>query len=168
MKAFKSSHSSILAGIIPRTEKPGRLQSIGLQRVVHDWTYKQNKKAKQSWEMAETRSDPKCSYLKNSFSSLRISVQPWIFHSKLLRHGQWSVRPWCSDLNIRRRNHSLNSTPAWIRAPQVVPASVSPGNAAEMEILRPHLDLLPWKISGVGAPWLCFNKLSRRLHFKPK
>jgi len=32
-----ATHSSILAGIIPWTEKPGRLQSIGLQRVRHDW-----------------------------------------------------------------------------------------------------------------------------------
>ena len=29
-------HSSTLAWKIPRTEKPGRLQSMGLQRVVHD------------------------------------------------------------------------------------------------------------------------------------
>ena len=30
------THSSILAWRIPWTEEPGRLQSIGLQRVVHD------------------------------------------------------------------------------------------------------------------------------------
>ena len=30
-------HSSILAWRIPWTEKPGRLQSAGLQRVGHDW-----------------------------------------------------------------------------------------------------------------------------------
>ena len=30
-------HSSILAWKIPRTEEPGRLQSMGLQRVRHDW-----------------------------------------------------------------------------------------------------------------------------------
>ena len=29
-------HSSILAWKIPRTEEPGRLQSMGLQRVRHD------------------------------------------------------------------------------------------------------------------------------------
>ena len=32
-----ATHSSILAWKIPRTEKPGRLQSMGLQRVGHDW-----------------------------------------------------------------------------------------------------------------------------------
>ena len=31
-----ASHSSILAWRIPRTEKPGRLQYMGLQRVGHD------------------------------------------------------------------------------------------------------------------------------------
>ena len=32
-----ATHSSILAWRIPWTEKPGGLQSIGLQRVGHDW-----------------------------------------------------------------------------------------------------------------------------------
>ena len=31
-----ATHSSILAWKIPRTEEPGRLQSMGLQRVKHD------------------------------------------------------------------------------------------------------------------------------------
>ena len=31
-----ATHSSILAGKIPWTNEPGRLQSIGLQRVRHD------------------------------------------------------------------------------------------------------------------------------------
>ena len=33
-----ASHSSILSWRIPWTEEPGRLQSMGLQRVRHDWT----------------------------------------------------------------------------------------------------------------------------------
>ena len=32
-----STHSTILAWRIPRTEEPGGLQSMGLQRVRHDW-----------------------------------------------------------------------------------------------------------------------------------
>ena len=31
-------HSSILAWRIPRTEEPGRLQTLGSQRVRHDWS----------------------------------------------------------------------------------------------------------------------------------
>ena len=33
-----AAHSSILAWRIPWTEEPGRLQTIGLQRVGHDWS----------------------------------------------------------------------------------------------------------------------------------
>ena len=33
-----TTHSSFLAWRMPWTEKPGRLQSIGLQRVGHDWS----------------------------------------------------------------------------------------------------------------------------------
>ena len=32
-----ATHSSILARRIPWTEEPGRLQSMGSQRVRHDW-----------------------------------------------------------------------------------------------------------------------------------
>ena len=32
-----ATHSDILAWRIPWTEEPGRLQSMGLQRVGHDW-----------------------------------------------------------------------------------------------------------------------------------
>ena len=35
-----ATHSSILAWRIPWTEEPGRLQSMGLQRVGHDWAAK--------------------------------------------------------------------------------------------------------------------------------
>ena len=34
----RATHSSILAWRIPYTEEPGGLQSIGLQRVNHDWS----------------------------------------------------------------------------------------------------------------------------------
>ena len=33
-----ATHSSILAWRMPWTEEPGRLQSLGLQRVGHDWS----------------------------------------------------------------------------------------------------------------------------------
>ena len=37
-----AAHSSIVAWKIPWTEEPGRLQSMGLQRVRHDWVTEQN------------------------------------------------------------------------------------------------------------------------------
>ena len=36
LKDGMAAHSSILAWGIPRTEEPGGLQSMGLQRVAHD------------------------------------------------------------------------------------------------------------------------------------
>ena len=43
-----ATHSSILAKIIPWTEKPGGLPSMGLQRVWHDWSrvHPEDKQAK--------------------------------------------------------------------------------------------------------------------------
>ena len=41
LKEGMATHSSILAGKIPRTEEPGGLQSIGLQRVRHTDTAQQ-------------------------------------------------------------------------------------------------------------------------------
>ena len=39
-----ATHSSILAWRIPRTEEPGRLQSMGSHRVGHDWATNTNTK----------------------------------------------------------------------------------------------------------------------------
>ena len=38
LKEGLATHSSILAWRIPRTEKPGRLQSVGSQRFGYDWS----------------------------------------------------------------------------------------------------------------------------------
>ena len=39
LKKERATHFSLLAWRIPRTEEPGGLQSIGSQRVGHDWSY---------------------------------------------------------------------------------------------------------------------------------
>ena len=44
-----ATHSSTVAWKIPRTEKPGRLQSMGSQRVGHDWATSLSL----SWEIVE-------------------------------------------------------------------------------------------------------------------
>ena len=43
MQKEMATHSSILAWRIPQTEEPGRLQSMGLQRVGHDQANKHNR-----------------------------------------------------------------------------------------------------------------------------
>ena len=40
-----ATHSGILAWEIPWTEEPGRLQSMGLQRVAHDLVIRQQKQS---------------------------------------------------------------------------------------------------------------------------
>ena len=42
MEKEMAAHSSILAWRVPWTGEPGRLQSMGLPRVGHDWTTKNN------------------------------------------------------------------------------------------------------------------------------
>ena len=39
LKEEMTTHSSIVAWKIPWTEEPGRLQSMGLQKVGHNWAY---------------------------------------------------------------------------------------------------------------------------------
>ena len=61
-----ATHSSILAWRIPWTEKPGRLQSIGLQRVGHDW--------------AHVRSDMQFVSLKNSLEEFSFFNREYAIH----------------------------------------------------------------------------------------
>ena len=44
-----ATHSSLLAGEIPWTEEPDRLQSMGLQRVRHDLVTKRTAGNQRSW-----------------------------------------------------------------------------------------------------------------------
>ena len=51
-----ATHSSILAWRIPWTEKPGRLQSVGSQRVGHDWaTYTHTSDTKRQPTLQEAK-----------------------------------------------------------------------------------------------------------------
>ena len=52
-----AKHSSILARTIPWTEEPGRLQSMGSQRVRHDWATEQEKVQKPQREGKRVRRD---------------------------------------------------------------------------------------------------------------
>ena len=45
-----ANHSSILAWENPWTKKPGRLQSLGLQKLGHDWVTKHTFQEKQESE----------------------------------------------------------------------------------------------------------------------
>ena len=50
-----STHSSILAWEIPRTEEPGGLQSVGLQKQPYrTWQLNNNPSTSQSWGVQQT------------------------------------------------------------------------------------------------------------------
>ena len=63
MKEEMAAHSSILAWRIPWTEEPGGLQSMGSQRVSHDWATEHNitglkiwpRKGRRTWEPGKQR-----------------------------------------------------------------------------------------------------------------
>ena len=55
-----ATHFSGLAWEIPRTEEPGGLQSMGLQRIGHDWATK-NKHPHLRWENWGTKDEETCS-----------------------------------------------------------------------------------------------------------
>ena len=65
-----ATHSSILAWKIPWTEEPGRLQSMGLQRVRHNlvtWITCLNSHSKRIWE-------PQQSWKKNPFLPTTVNI----------------------------------------------------------------------------------------------
>ena len=76
-------HSSILAWRVPRTEEPGGLQSMGLQRVRHDWS-----------DLARTH----CSVSALLAVSASFYLSPgWLFAAAL-----WSVLRFCHEAERER------------------------------------------------------------------
>ena len=57
-----ATYSSILAWKIPWTEQPGELQSMGSQRMRHDWANKQHNRAWFRWHTLEIRFPSRCEF----------------------------------------------------------------------------------------------------------
>ena len=82
-----ATHSSILSWGIPWTEEPGGLQSIGLQRVGHDWVTNTNFYTLRLnmltcmkciyRECSENRSAMSDSLRPHGLYSARLHIQPW-------------------------------------------------------------------------------------------
>ena len=62
-----ATHSSVLAWEIPRTEEPGRLQFIGLQRAGHDWSGLAHSTYKQ-WDIATQKKKKESCYLQHGWT----------------------------------------------------------------------------------------------------
>ena len=81
-----ATHSSILAWRIPWTEEPGGLQSVGSQRVRHDWAAKQqqgrrNKDGKGGWHQMR----------KLSHKIAFVSFNPPVLGFQLYKHSITSM-----------------------------------------------------------------------------
>ena len=84
-----ATHSSILDWRIPWTEEPGRLQSLGSQRVWHDWatnthTHKPTQPFKINWmELISFVLKDSCLF----FCCVLESIQRWLWNGGLLYRG---------------------------------------------------------------------------------
>ena len=123
-----ATHSSILAWKIPWTEKPGRLQSIGSQRVRHDWA----KSGGRIWSAG-------CSGHKGLFSdpvapSRPISVTPG-------SHRMLSHCPLCVVPHPLHRFSLPHLCPSWPAPPPI------------LFPLCPLLGILPWLLLPPWPQW---------------
>ena len=92
-----STHSSMLAWRIPWTEEPGGLQSMGLQRVGHNWATKHTCTRDITKEAREARGGPK-SLMPTSFSGSAppsFPRMPWT-----LRNGNKEDYVKCTSLSF--------------------------------------------------------------------
>ena len=83
-----TTHSSILAWSIPRTEEPGGLRSTGSQRVGHDWSdlaHTAHIFQCYSIDLSHTLLPPLCPQVR------RRSYEPWFFHLRIHRQTLTSL-----------------------------------------------------------------------------
>ena len=92
------THSSILAWKIPWAEEPGRLQSMGLQRVGHDWaTSLSLSRVRSSWGGGL--------HITKQHLWLGLQIRWWIALSSIL--GGWARMPCLLQLAITQASHLL-------------------------------------------------------------
>ena len=108
-----ATHSITLAWKIP-WEKPGRLQSMGLQRVGHDWATSLHFKLVVTW-----MSSPEVNYAIPS----TILWHHWVCSSSLLTQTAWSL---CRSHRLMTQSQEtapLQVSAASIRLSQIPPCS---------------------------------------------
>ena len=106
-------HSSILAWEIPRTEDPGRLQSMGSQRVRHDWVTKNSKHFKVQFSQSV-----------QPLSHVRLFATPWIAACQVslsITNSQSSLRL-TSIESVMPSNHLILCRPLLLLPP--IPPSI--------------------------------------------
>ena len=95
-----ANHSSIFAWRVPGTEKPGWLQSMGLQRVGHDWATKLVLGLQVGWQLPRRcqyvtglRTEPKAPGLIHIPTATTTKPQ---FYFHLCQSNEWKTVPPCS------------------------------------------------------------------------
>ena len=115
-----ATHSSILAWRIPWTEEPGRLQSMGLQRVGHDWATEHKHTAYTRYTRITTKKISLCSgaqspCLKARRNSRQARNRYWFLvpikflkrYSMTTIYALWYIR--LSMINYRKKiNFQIN------------------------------------------------------------
>ena len=96
-----TTHSSILAWRIPWTEEPGKLQSMGSQRIRHEWATKHSTKTKASVDAGSS----------TSFNPHRIPVRQVLFYW----WGNQGFRGHAYDLSHAARQWGRWDSPLWVR-----------------------------------------------------
>ena len=121
-----ATHSSILAWKIPWTEEPGGLQSMGSQRVRHNWALMPHSLSDVTWAPL---SHPGASHLNcwwNMGSSLTLDLQSQSFRAGVL--NLWDLMPddlrW-SWYNNNNRNKVHNEYNVLEASPNHPPPSTS-------------------------------------------
>ena len=105
-----AAHSSTFAWKIPWTEEPGRLQSVGLQRVGHDWktwtslvaqTVKRLSTMQETWVPSLGREDPLEKEMAIYSSTIAWKI-PWTEEpGRLQSMGSQRVRhDWATSLSL--------------------------------------------------------------------
>ena len=104
-------HSSILAWRIPWTEKPGRLQSMGSQRVGHDWS---DVACTQAMVVLQRVGTLWTNFLK-CLTHGSVQSSHSVMSDSLRPHGpQWATMGICQYLELivqQRDGHSFNKHP---------------------------------------------------------
>ena len=103
-----ATHFSILAWRIPWTEKPDRLQSMGLQRVGHNWatnTFTKMFQLKASWQQRAQRSC-QCTQTRGSVASVEKHSGCFVWHLEL--GNSTSQESICFHLSTSRQMYKSN------------------------------------------------------------
>ena len=157
LKEGMATHSSILAWKIPWTEEPGGLQSIGSQRVGHDWS---------DLAIMHDHSHPFGSFC------LLLSPEIWFYRSLLnLFYPLWLISfsthyDWvlCYPLNCSfpSTSVSLSLLLAWSSALLNCPVRVFSAAWKHIQVSHPRKCPLDSKLA-TGWGWSAFNKFLWRL-----